>query len=32
MFVFLFMRSPSDFDVEVESIVGGTKVLISRGL
>lgn len=31
MFMFLFMRSPSDVDVELESTVGGTKLLISRG-
>lgn len=31
MFMFLFMRSLSDVDVELESTVGGTKVQISRG-
>lgn len=30
MFMFLFMRSPSDVDVELESTVGGTKLLISE--
>lgn len=31
MSVSLFMGSPSYFDVEVELIIGGTKVLNSRG-
>lgn len=31
MFMFLFMRSPSDVDVELESTVDGTNLLISRG-
>lgn len=31
MFMFLYMRSLSDVDVELESTVGGRNLLISRG-
>lgn len=31
MFMILFMRSPSDVDVELESTVGGMNLLISGG-